>query len=255
MKKLLLMLFVGCLFISGAPQVKNNVIVSTRSTSSDVLVQLFTSQGCSSCPPADKLLGQMSDKYQGKDVYFLAYHVDYWDRLGWKDPFSQKKFTQKQYKYASTFNLNSVYTPQAVVNGTYQFTGSDSAGMQTAITRSSGGNAVTRRLTLSLSVPADKSLKVDYSANDLQNGEKIYLALYLKKVVTVVAKGENRGRDLTNFNTVLAEKDSPKAEGNIAFSIPENMDVQDMSILGYIQGDDQKITAVSPLKIPKMTSK
>ncbi|MGB3774226.1 MAG: DUF1223 domain-containing protein, partial [Leeuwenhoekiella sp.] len=82
-----------------------------------VLIELFTSQGCSSCPPADKLLKELAENHPEGNVYVLSYHVDYWDRLGWKDIFSQKKFTEKQYSYAKAFKLSTVYTPQAIVNG------------------------------------------------------------------------------------------------------------------------------------------
>src|SRR6185369_6535980 len=88
------------------------------------VVELFTSEGCSSCPPADDALAAADKAYTGH-VYVLGFHVDYWDRLGWKDPFSNASWTERQNRYAGKFDLTSIYTPQAVVNGTTQFTGSE----------------------------------------------------------------------------------------------------------------------------------
>ena len=80
------------------------------------VLELFTSEGCSSCPPAEKLLEQLQNQSEGKPIYILAYHVDYWDRLGWKDIFSNHDFSNLQYEYSSHFN-GQVYTPQLIFNG------------------------------------------------------------------------------------------------------------------------------------------
>ena len=89
------------------------------------LVELFTSEGCSSCPPADIILEEVQKKYSDKNVLVLSYHVDYWDKLGWKDIFSNALFTERQEYYSNIFGLNSIYTPQAVVNGKKEFIGSN----------------------------------------------------------------------------------------------------------------------------------
>ena len=86
------------------------------------VVELFTSEGCSSCPPADRLLTNAQSNF-GNDIIVLSYHVDYWDRLGWKDPFSKAIFSERQRNYCEKLNPTSVYTPQAIVNGQVQFVG------------------------------------------------------------------------------------------------------------------------------------
>ena len=93
-----------------------------------VVVELFTSEGCSSCPPADILLGELSTrKWESGEFISLAFHVDYWNRLGWKDRFSSKAYSRRQRNYALSFAENSVYTPQMVVEGKVGFVGSDPA--------------------------------------------------------------------------------------------------------------------------------
>jgi len=100
-----------------------------------VLVELFTSEGCSSCPPADALLRQVDGKHteSGQLIVALSEHVTYWNHLGWSDPFSSEIYTQRQYAYGQRFHIDSVYTPQMVINGEERIVGSDSAGLLRAI--------------------------------------------------------------------------------------------------------------------------
>jgi len=100
-----------------------------------VIVELFTSEGCSSCPPADKVLSELkaeAEKYK-QPVLFLEYHVDYWNRLGWKDPFSKNQFTLRQENYSRVLPGKELYTPQLVVNGEAELTGSDQKAAKAAI--------------------------------------------------------------------------------------------------------------------------
>src|ERR1700712_584509 len=97
------------------------------------VVELFTSEGCSSCPPADELVSRIENEVKDKPVYILAYHVDYWDRLGWKDVFSSADFSKRQRDYAGYLHLQSVYTPQIVVNGKTEFVGSEEGNLRNAI--------------------------------------------------------------------------------------------------------------------------
>ena len=99
------------------------------------VVELFTSEGCSSCPPADRLASEIDKTYRslGKSVYVLAFHVDYWDYIGWKDRFDKHEFSERQMRYGQKFDLTSIYTPQMIVNGSEQFVGSDSRAAEKAI--------------------------------------------------------------------------------------------------------------------------
>src|ERR1700759_1790171 len=95
------------------------------------LVELFTSEGCSSCPPADEAVGRLNG--WKKNVYILSFHVDYWNYLGWKDMFSNSAYSARQQNYGDLFHLNSIYTPQIVVNGNVQFVGSDETKLRATI--------------------------------------------------------------------------------------------------------------------------
>src|SRR6266404_113289 len=97
-----------------------------------IVVELFTSEGCSSCPPADALLAELASR---PDVLTLSFHVDYWDRLGWKDPFSSREANERQNRYATLLDLATVYTPQVVVDGRWQAVGSDRADVERALDR------------------------------------------------------------------------------------------------------------------------
>ncbi len=107
---------------------KDLAYAETSNANPFAVVQLFTSQGCSSCPPADRLLDKVKEDYD--NVAVLSYHVDYWNRLGWKDPFSKKEYTELQYAYGNKFGGGNVYTPQAVINGKLHFVGSNEAKMK-----------------------------------------------------------------------------------------------------------------------------
>jgi hypothetical protein len=153
-----------------------------------IVLELFTSEGCSGCPPAEELLAKLPPD---KQVYILEYHVDYWDRLGWKDPFSSHQFSERQYQY-SQFLSCQVYTPQLVMNGTSECIGSDAATVSSAI------NAA-------LSKPAKATLHVQgwIHGNKLRVSQKnILVAVVQKQAVTQVKRGENEGRTLSHIQIV-----------------------------------------------------
>lgn len=161
-----------------------------------VIVELFTSQGCSSCPPADALIHDIAnDPVLRGRVIPLAFHVDYWDSLGWRDPFSSAEWTQRQARYARTMHLSSAYTPQAVVNGTREFVGSNRSALNAALEKASSEKSLTE-ITLTARREGT-SLIADIHANIAANDD-LLLAIVEDGVTTKIEHGENAGRTLTN---------------------------------------------------------
>lgn len=159
-----------------------------------VVVELFTSQGCSSCPPADVLLGELARR---DDVLALSFHVDYWDRLGWKDPFSSPMATARQRAYAQKLGLRTVYTPQAVVDGTAEMVGSDRRAVARAIAAARAQQTVDVKL-----VRDAGDLVVRVGPVEGMGRTSVQLVAYAPGQTTRVTAGENGGRSLANANIV-----------------------------------------------------
>lgn len=159
------------------------------------VVELFTSQGCASCPPADEALRKLIQK---GDVVGLSYHVDYWNYLGWADSLASKENTERQYGYARALGRNNVYTPQAVVNGRDHVKGADVQaiyGRLDAFTRAGEG----------LSVPVKASRVADEIAIDIGEGTgkaDVVVAYFNREQVVDVQKGENQGKKISYWHSV-----------------------------------------------------
>jgi len=172
-----------------------------------VLVELFTSEGCSSCPPADAFLQKLDhdQPISGADIVVLSEHVDYWDELGWKDPYSSRLFTDRQAAYGQRFGLSTVYTPQMVVDGASEFVGNDSHLAEEAFSKAVSRAKIGIRFS-SVSVETGSvraHLETDSLPAELglREGE-VYVALALDHAETQVSRGENSGRKLT-YTSVL----------------------------------------------------
>lgn len=158
------------------------------------VVELFTSQGCSSCPPADALLAELAGR---DDVLALSLHVDYWDYIGWKDPFAAAACTERQRDYARHFGLGYVYTPQMVVQGRHQMTGSDRAAVLAAI----GREAAMPRMTVAIEGGAAAAAAI-LPARDGGESATVWAATFDYEHTTRVERGENKGRTLSYANVV-----------------------------------------------------
>jgi hypothetical protein len=159
------------------------------------VVELFTSQGCSSCPPADATLGQLVA--QG-DVVALSYHVDYWNYLGWADTLSSKENTERQYGYAKTMGRSGVYTPQAVINGRDHVNGADLTAINTKMDGlKQGGHG--------LVVPVTAAMIGDEIEIDIGEGKgeaDVVVAYFTKREQIEVTKGENTGKTMDYWHSV-----------------------------------------------------
>ena len=163
---------------------------------SPVVVELFTSQGCSSCPPADGFLSDLAR--QRPDVLPLAFHVTYWDNLGWRDPFAFAAATARQRSYARVLDDHTVYTPEMVVNGRASFVGSDRAAGLAVIAREAG------RPDVALRVQPDGSGGLVVSVGAGAGAGVVLLAGYDAAHRTQVGRGEDAGRTLLESNIVRA---------------------------------------------------
>ena len=217
------------------------------------VIELFTSQGCSSCPSADRLLSQTINeaKKDGKKIFALSFHIDYWNRLGWADPFSDKKYSQRQSEYASTMQLPSVYTPQMIVNGSSEFVGSNQGDLESALDKSLNTKPTVAFKKLTATIQNDNPPNVKYELDGNFSGCKINFALVSLNETTSVKRGENGGRILKNENVVRQFISIPaNSIGEINFEntpVPEN---NNMAIVGYVQRSDLKIigAAMAELK-------
>jgi len=171
-----------------------------------VLAELLTSEGCSSCPPADRLLQTIAatSPVPGVEVIGLEEHVDYWDRLGWRDPFSSSAFTDRQSEYAHrVFRSTEIYTPQLVVDGAFEAVGSDGASTRAAIADAAARPAAA--VVVRASAVGDRAnvdVAVDASAIDRDEAADILVAVVADGLVSVVRAGENRGRTLVHEGIV-----------------------------------------------------
>jgi hypothetical protein len=168
--------------------------VSAGEARAPVVVELFTSQGCSSCPPADAFLGELA---QREDVIALAFHVDYWDYIGWKDPFAHPDFTLRQRGYAGALDLRTVYTPQMVIDGRVDAIGSDRVRVAEMIRRA----GELPKLTVALTAAGDAH-ELQLPEARLESPATIWLAIFDREERTQVKRGENAGRHLTDYNIV-----------------------------------------------------
>ncbi|WP_165690853.1 DUF1223 domain-containing protein [Consotaella salsifontis] len=163
------------------------------------VVELFTAQGCSSCPPADALFAEFSRK---ENLVTLAYHVDYWDYIGWRDTFASPQTTDRQRDYAKAFKTATVYTPQAVVNGRRQVVGSKRKKIEDALASTHLGS-VAEAPRLQLEIIGDRlHIRADGAAARSGQNTLLILATYEEEVKVAVKHGENAGRTLLNSHPV-----------------------------------------------------
>ncbi len=173
---------------------------------SAVLVELFTSEGCSDCPSADELLRQVSGHKtsDGQLIVGISEHVSYWNSLGWRDPFSSEQYTDRQNDYSSHFGLNGVYTPQMVVNGREQFVGSDRRALEAAFTSEAQRTQI--ELHITKAQITEKNITFSYTASNLPAKSSLQLVAVLVDDMdrSNVLRGENSGRDLVHVSVARA---------------------------------------------------
>ncbi|MDQ6901642.1 MAG: DUF1223 domain-containing protein [Bacteroidota bacterium] len=212
------------------------------------VLELFTSQGCSSCPPADRLV----ETYTTKDnVIVLSFHVDYWNKLGWKDPYSSKQYTQRQYDYADVLHSN-VYTPQLVINGQTEMIGSD-AGKIDATLNKVFGTAPDALLSIKTATPEKGALNITFNVSGKIENALLNIALVEKKTTTQIKAGENGGATLSGNNVVRSFQTTGRVkegDNNSSIDIPNGLDLKSCSVVLFLQQKGtHKIIAASQMSL------
>jgi len=207
-------------FISSSKIDKDEIKSNNGTYEPIVVLELFTSQGCSSCPPADKLLQKAKKEYPDK-VFALSYHVDYWNYIGWEDPFSKSQFTTKQTFYNRKLGYRGNYTPETVVNGREHFVGSSAAKMNSKIA-AYGKTKAQNKIDLKNLMRSKNELTFDFKVEGALEGKVLRAVLVLDERTTSVKRGENRNRTLTNSNIVVLEKylEGKGGTGSATLQIP-----------------------------------
>jgi hypothetical protein len=208
-----------------------------------VLVELFTSEGCSDCPSADSFLRTLdsTQPVQGTQFIVLEEHVDYWDDLGWRDPFSSHALTQRQEDYVERLHLASAYTPQMVVDGDYQFVGSDRRSAAKAFESTRATEKVAVRIS---SINHDGgNLRFHVESDAVPANAEVVVALASERAESQVQRGENGGRRLEHVAIVRNLTTAGKAEKGQAISKDITLTAKSLPLPGrlivFLQGASQ----------------
>jgi len=217
------------------------------------VIELFTSEGCSSCPPADELVAKVQKESADKPIYILAFHVDYWNRLGWKDVFSSADYSGRQMQYARWLKLSSVYTPQAIVNGHTEFVGSEEGSLRKAIQTGLQKSASTP-LTLSDGKFGSNKASIQYHVDGSTTHASLLVALIQKNATTKVERGENGGRTLSHVqivNKIQSITLDGKNNGKTDIALPAGFSPEGYEVIAFVQNTSTgEITGASKIEFP-----
>ena len=230
--KTIIILAIMAIGINGFTSKPARQTFNEDNTKGFAVVELFTSEGCSSCPSADEALIELSHEYK-QNVFILGFHVDYWDRLGWKDACSDAAYSNRQQEYGRIFGLRSIYTPQVIVNGHTEFVGSDRTrlhqNIEKELTESSDPDMDLQAKSIS-----ENKVSVSYKIPDRGN-QLIRIALVEKYRETAVKRGENSGKTLRHINLVRDFKSVNSGEGSVTMSLPQSLKPENCLIIAYLQ--------------------
>ncbi len=226
------------------------------------VVELFTSEGCSSCPPADALLAELAAQARkdGTNVLCLALHVDYWDNLGWKDLLADPAYSARQHAYAGAAGTRRVYTPQMIVNGTEELVGSDAPRVRKAIKGALAKAAKVRVAAHAGALEKGKPTTVEF---ELTRGPGVPVGVLDKAVVTVaivedglvskVTRGENEGKTLTHERVVralAAASPDKQGRGRLELTVPDPVKLENAAIVVFVQeGPDRAVIGAATAEV------
>lgn len=231
---LIVLALVTAAFISSSVASRKLQHIDPKGNSFAVL-ELFTSEGCSSCPPAEELLAGIQAQAAGKPIYVLAYHVDYWDRNGWKDPYSDAAFSKRQVDYSRQF-AGQVYTPQLIINGQSECIGADAGAVGNALSAALSTSA-TNTLQLSGEIKPGRA-DLDYALDNDPTNCYLLVAVVQRNATTHVKGGENQGRTLPHVQLVRGLETinlKGRKTGRMQVKLPEGFNTKDWEIIGLVQ--------------------
>ena len=200
------------------------------------VLELFTSQGCSSCPPADNLLRELNERSQaGENIVTLSYHVDYWNYLGWEDPYSSAYYSARQKDYTEHIGART-YTPQLVINGTKELVGSRRGGVQAAVAQALETAKQSLPPTLTTHLRNDKITVAYTLEGDAFKGHRVTALLAQNFAKSAVNRGENRGKKLQHHNVVRVMKHAAAAAaGSFELALPDGLTAADVTVVLLVQ--------------------
>ncbi|MEO8980497.1 MAG: DUF1223 domain-containing protein [Polyangiaceae bacterium] len=236
--------------LSGTPSVSS----ATRGGEGVAVVELFTSEGCSSCPPADTVLANLTARANASSlpVYTLSFHVDYWNYLGWRDRFSSSSYSERQQAYSGISANGGTYTPQVVVNGAAECIGSDSSRIDALI-----DSALKRQSRTQIELDARRSaqgVEVAYRVSGDTNGRVLNLALLEPRAESQVEHGENAGERLTHVNVVRVFTSRKLSDGTAGhWTLPAGPDftARRVGVVAFAEDASQRdVSGATALELP-----
>lgn len=208
-----------------------------------VLMELFTSQGCSSCPPADALLGEYASAHDAH-IIPISFHVDYWNRLGWTDPFSSTAYSERQQWYSRHLPRHNVYTPQLVVNGKAEVVGNSRTAVR-ALVEKELQQKPTESISLGEIIIEKSALSFHYNYVNAGKDQQLNIALVQKQASTHINAGENEGVNITNHNIVRAFSTVQLAtDGTGRIGLPPAFRAADYALVVFVQ-DKKDLTVLA----------
>ena len=262
MRRVLALLFTCLLAIACVPSLGMRIGIIATGQSSDssnpgILVELFTSEGCSSCPPADELLRQLDAKrdFAKTQLVVLGEHVDYWDQTGWRDRFSSREFTDRQAEYARRLSTSGPYTPQIVIDGKKQLIGNDSHALAAALLEASEQPKAS--VLISAADFDGKDLRLKLQTTALPEGHKhgdLYVAVADNSDETRVQGGENSGHQLRHVAVLRTLQKVGKigpegTQKDITLHVPKDLERDNLRVVAFVQEPGNGAVLGSTLKI------
>jgi hypothetical protein len=222
-----------------------------------ILIELFTSEGCSSCPPVDEFVRHIDETQPvaGAQLIVLSEHVDYWDHDGWKDKYSSAQFTERQNGYVHAMNLQTAYTPQMVVDGYIELKGSSADIEQTFAKELKVAKIPVRITSAKIDAPSQLRVKIEADAPE-KHGGAVWIAVALDHAASQVSAGENSGKQLQHVAVVeelrkvgKLDKGKPFAQ-DIAVKLKPDTDPKNLRIIAFIQESNEgKVLGATGVKV------